>query len=112
MRYECNSCHARYDDPRPDGTPAFHVCPPDEILAYAIFDDSGKLLKPEKRGPRLNVRNENLRPGLVYIEGKPRLRVQDPEDRTRWVLTEPASLIISEGAGRTEIPESERGDTP
>ncbi len=112
MIFECNSCHARYADPRPDGTPAFHVCPPEVIESYAVSDGKGNVTKPEKRSPRRSIRNENIRPDLVYLEGKPFIRAQDPQDASRRTLTPAQSIIISEGEGRTAVSETEGGAQP
>lgn len=103
MMFKCNSCDAEYPDPKADGTPAFHVCPFDQVTERAVFDDQGNQTKAEVRELIPNRRDENMRPGLFYLEGKPYIRVQDKNDPARWVLETPDSLIISEGEGRTEI---------
>lgn len=112
MIWKCNSCGATYPDPKPDGTPAFHVCSPDTIEQYAVTDEKGNVTQPEKRAPRASVRNENIRPGLVYLEGKPMLRERDPSDPTRWVAKPAESIIISEGEGRTAVEETEGSKQP
>lgn len=112
MTWKCNSCGAVYDDPRPDGTPAFHVCPVDAITERALFDEQGNQQKPEKREALSDRRNENIRPELVYIEGKPMLKVTDPDDRTRRTLKQADSLIIAEGKGRTQVQETEQEAQP
>jgi hypothetical protein len=82
--------------------PAFHVCPP-EYITHAVCDAEGKIITPEKRTPRENVRNENVKPGLIFQGGKYILQSVDPNDSVRIVTTEQDSIIIAEGLGRTLV---------
>jgi hypothetical protein len=99
--YQCLSCKAVYDIPGVGGRIYPHACPPEQVTTRAVFDTTGtKLVTPEVRTPLTNPRNENVRPDLQYIEGKPFLVSRDPNDATRQIQTPATSFIISEGAGR------------
>ena len=98
---KCLSCGATYDTIQRDGSAYFHACPPDRITTPAVIDKlSGAVTTPEVRTPLANPRNENIRPDLVYIEGKPKIVTRDPNDATRQIITDATSFIIAEGAGR------------
>jgi len=104
---KCNSCGGTYSPVQRDGMLFFHACPPD-IVEPAEFDAQGKLVKPEKRTPRTNVRDERPAPGLVFasIDGAPLKcfrEVPHPEERNRLVLQEATPAIVSEGNGFTEL---------
>jgi rubredoxin len=99
--YKCLSCGAIYDNVQTDGSLNFHACPPDEFEQRAVFDQvTGELVTPEVRVLRKNPRNENMRPDLVYIDGKPKIVARDPNDVTRQLITDAKTFIIAEGAGR------------
>jgi hypothetical protein len=98
---KCLSCGATYDTVQSDGNIYFHACPPDKVTTPAVFDATGtKLVSAEVRTPIANPRNENIRPDLVYIEGKPKLISRDPTDATRQIVKDADTFIIAEGAGR------------
>jgi hypothetical protein len=97
----CLACGATYDTTQRDGSIYSHACPVDKVTTPAVFDATGtKLITPEVRTPIANPRNENVRPDLVYIEGKPKIVARDPNDATRQLVTDATSFIIAEGAGR------------
>jgi|SRR5579872_2615673 len=101
MTYICLSCKAVYDPIQRDGTTHGHVCPPDRVTTPATFDATGTtLVTPEVRTPIANPRNENVRPDLMYIEGKPYLVTRDPNDSTRRIEKPADTFIIAEGLGR------------
>ena len=101
-QFRCNSCNATYPDPRPDGSPAFHVCPADQIT-HAVCDAQGNVLTPEKRVPWPNARNENIKPGSMFYDGKPGRMVPLPDEPARSRFVEGPIEIVSEGLGRTQI---------
>jgi hypothetical protein len=97
----CLSCGATYDTIQRDGSTYYHACPPDKVTTPAVFDKTtGALVSAEVRTPIVNPRNENVRPDLVYIEGKPKIVSRDPNDATRQLVTDAQTFIIAEGAGR------------
>jgi len=100
--YKCNSCGATYSDVTQNGGAYYHACSP-EVIEPATFDDTGKQLSAEKRTPRENPRDERLLDGLVFDEGVVKVPVPDPETPGRMILKPAASLIVSEGAGRTLV---------
>jgi hypothetical protein len=101
-RYQCNTCGEIYSDVMPHGRQYYHVCT-QETIEHAQCDDAGKIIKPEKRTPRENVRNENVKPGLICEGGKYILRRPDPNDSVKIITEEVQSIIIAEGAGRTLV---------
>ena len=101
-KYKCNSCEAVYSDRNPDGVPYYHECDR-EAIEHATFDDAGKLLTPEKRTPRENIRNENLRMDLIERDGKLYLQTGSTQDEAGPKLVEVPSRLISEGKGRTLV---------
>lgn len=101
-KWKCNSCGEVYSDTAFDGSPAYHVCSP-ETIEHAKCDAEGKILTPEKRTPRENVRNENMKPGLIFVDGEYILQTPDPTGNVPMLTTKPGSIIISEGAGRTLV---------
>jgi hypothetical protein len=103
MKWRCNSCLQQYSDRTADGQPLYHVCYP-EIVEHAEFDGEGKEIKPEKRTPRMDVRNEHPDPRLRLADGKWVTRVPHPEEPGQFLEQEAGYAIISEGLGRTEIP--------
>jgi hypothetical protein len=122
--YQCVSCGGVYDSVQRDGSIYFHACPPEKVTTPAVFNQgplvsaavvvAGVTVTPavfgppvkvddEVRTPTANPRNENMRPDLVYLEGKPMIVARDPTDATRRTYTPATSLIIAEGAGRTLV---------
>lgn len=99
-RYKCNSCGGVYVSPQSSGALYFHTCPPEEVEP-GTFAATGAPLTPEKRTPRASVRNENIQPGVLYVEGKALLEVEDPTRNVASITLEVDSVIISEGKGRT-----------
>jgi hypothetical protein len=99
--YQCVSCGGVYDDRDANGILYFHACPPDRVTTPAVFDSITGLLKtPEVRTPTPNPRNENIRPDLVYVDGKPHIVARDPTDASRQTYSPAASFILAEGGGR------------
>jgi hypothetical protein len=102
-KWECNSCHAVYSDKHPDGRAYYHTCPPYIVEQEGVYDEQGHVITPEKRTARHDLRDENIKPGLFYLEGVLLRDVPDPETPGR-MLHKPTTIeIISEGAGRTLV---------
>jgi hypothetical protein len=104
---KCNSCGGTYSPVQLDGMAFYHACPPDAVEP-AEFDAQGHLVRPEKRTPRTNRRDERPAPGLVFASdaGAPLKcfrEVPHPEERGRLVLQEATPAIVSEGDGFSEI---------
>lgn len=103
-KWQCNSCGATYDDGARIGIPYYHACGPIPNPDYQPhwdadkFDSRQEIERPDKR-------DENLLPGVQWIDNKPVVRESDPHDATRIITTTPASLIRSEGKGRTLVAE-------
>jgi hypothetical protein len=123
-KYTCNSCGGTYSDTGRDGSVYFHACPPEKVTTPAVFNQGplitaavivgGVTVTPavygppvqvsaEVRTPMANPRNENMRPDLVYLEGKPMIVARDPTDATRRNYTPAETFILAEGAGRTLV---------
>lgn len=100
--WKCNSCGTVYSDTLQNGVLFFHVCHP-EVIEHGTFDKHGNVITPEKRTPRPDIRNENMRPGLQYIDGKYWVGVPLAEDPKFLILQPAVELIISEGLGRTLV---------
>jgi hypothetical protein len=104
-KYRCNSCETVYSDTNTDGSPYAHACHPDVIEAHAVCNADGQVTVPEKRTPRADLRDENIRPGAFYVDGKVMVEYPDPETPAR-MLRKPGKLeIVAEGAGRTLVEE-------
>ena len=101
--WQCNTCGQNYPEQQPDGSPNFHVCPPDRITVYAVQDNNGAVITPEKREPFANRRDERPAEGLQYFEGRPFIVRRDPDDPARLVPQPTTRLIRSEGKGRTAV---------
>jgi hypothetical protein len=94
MRYECNACKGRYEDPQPDGARYFHACPPVPLSREDTDSEDDSEVVVEW-GPRPDHRDENV----IHV-----LRDNDPA-----VNVVEAAELKSHGAGRRELGRS-KGD--
>jgi hypothetical protein len=101
-KYKCNSCGGIYSDTQKDGGRYFHACGPVANPNYQP-DPSKPNHDARETIERVGRRDENTARNLQYIEGKPMIVTNDPNDATRQNITPAESLILSEGAGRTLI---------
>ncbi len=103
-KYQCNSCEAVYLTPQLDGGHYAHVCAP-VVNPNHQPDLRAPKYDPATHVARENARNENPPQGLQYIESKPFMVTRDKNDATRETHVPATSLIVSEGAGRTLLPD-------
>jgi ssDNA-binding Zn-finger/Zn-ribbon topoisomerase 1 len=100
MRFKCNSCGGTYADTQADGTRYFHACSP--VVNPAFQPDPTKLTHDARETiERDNARNENMKPGLAFQDGKYVVVTADLNDAQKTVATEQKQITRSEGAGRT-----------
>lgn len=100
-KYICLSCLGSYDTIQRGAGWHPHVCPSERIKTHAVCDPTtGAIKTPAVLEPMPNPRNENPRPDLQYIEGKPKLVSRDPTDSTRRNVVDADTFIVSEGLGR------------
>jgi hypothetical protein len=102
IMYQCNNCKQVYPERADSPDTAPHVCYP-FIIEHAEFDAQGKEVKPEKRIPRENIRNENPDPTVYLSNDKWVRRVPHPEERGQFLEQEAEYAIVSEGLGRTLV---------
>lgn len=99
---KCNACGGVYQDPQPDGSAYFHVCP--EVVNQAFQPDPAKPnFDPRPTVPRPDGRDENIIPGLQFSDGKFFLFQPDPNDPAITHTTEVKQITKRPGAGRTKI---------
>jgi len=104
-KYRCNSCGGTYSDVLQDGTAYYHACGPIHNPAFNLDSAKGPLDTRDSI-ERPNKRDENAPVTLRVVNGKPVLVTADVHDATRQIETPAASLIVSEGAGRTLVPDA------
>jgi hypothetical protein len=100
--WKCNACGATYADHQRDGSEYYHVCPPTTVQGVQPNPEMPGYTPPSVKA-RPDGRNENIRPNLRYVEGLPVLVRPDPADPARLISTKADSIIVAEGAGRTEV---------
>jgi len=99
---KCNACGGTYNTTQRDGTAYFHQCPAEIITTPASSTASGAGAG-EVREQRTAIRDENIRRGIVYVDGKPHKFVPNPEERNQSLLVPGEAGIISEGDGVSQL---------
>ena len=84
--YQCNSCMGTYPETNPDSTQNFHACGPIPNPDFQP-DPTQPGFDPRQQIERPDKRDENIRPDVVYFDGKPCIVARDPADPTRRVTT-------------------------
>ncbi len=101
-RFRCNTCLGSYHDTLPDGMDYYHACPP-LAMPGAQPDPALPGFTPPVERERADKRDENLPPGIVFVEGLAVRLEPDPNDRAVVRRVPVTSLLKSEGKGRTKV---------